>query len=157
MIKYTKGNLLDFPEGINVLVHQANCFHTMGGGIARQIAQRYPEAVEADSRTTKGEANKLGTFSVADLPDGKKIVNLYGQYSISSLVRMTSYDALANGLMTLRDAIEQSAKVDTYVIGLPKGIGCGLGGGAWTIVEAIIKDVFEKSKVPVVIVEYQTT
>ena len=44
MLKHTKGNLLDLAEAglFDVVVQGCNCFNTMGGGIAREIRERYP-------------------------------------------------------------------------------------------------------------------
>ena len=35
-----KGDLL--KSDVPAIIHQCNCFHTMGGGIAVQIASKYP-------------------------------------------------------------------------------------------------------------------
>ena len=61
------GNLLDFPYGINVIAHSCNTLNVMGAGIAEQIANRYPEAKEADDVADKAGQNDLGEFSVADI------------------------------------------------------------------------------------------
>jgi len=39
-VKFKNGNLLDAPELMKV--HQVNCKGVMGGGIAKQIKERYP-------------------------------------------------------------------------------------------------------------------
>ena len=44
--------------------HCANCFCTMGSGIANQIKKVFPEAYTADLKTVSGDINKFGTFSV---------------------------------------------------------------------------------------------
>jgi hypothetical protein len=156
--------------GINVLVHQANCFHTMGGGIARIIAQKYPAAKEADEKTFRGDREKLGTFSVATLADGRRIVNVYSQFDTSAMKntaddikdsveaamavvgRATRYDAVVVGLTKLRNVIEKAKDPSKYTIGIPYGYGSDLAGGSWKIVKAIIESVFGDSKVNVVIV-----
>ena len=40
MIKEVNGNLLTYP-GISVIAHQTNCLGVMGGGIAKQIGDRF--------------------------------------------------------------------------------------------------------------------
>ena len=48
-MKTLKGNLLNsFEKDFNVILHGCNCFSTMGAGIAKQIAEKYPEAYRAD-------------------------------------------------------------------------------------------------------------
>ncbi len=156
--------------GINVIAHQANCFHTMGGGIARVIAQKYPAAKKVDNETLRGDREKLGTFSVAVLPDGRRIVNVYSQYDTSAMLntqddikdsveeamaevgRATRYDAVVAGLTRLESLIRKSKEPSKYTIGIPYGYGSDLAGGKWKIVKAIIYSVFEKSPVNVVIV-----
>lgn len=54
-IKYATGNLVDafINNGVNVLIHQANCFCTMNSGIAKEIKQELPEMFQADCETIK--------------------------------------------------------------------------------------------------------
>ena len=125
----------------------------MGSGIARLIREKYPEAYDADLKSgTKGDSHRLGTFSVAHvLKEDKYIFNLYGQYNYGAMARFTSYDAIDRGLR----------KIETYArenhlstLGLPKNMGCMRGGGSWTIVRAIIEDVFKDSSIELYICNY---
>lgn len=145
MIETRIGNLLE-DDKVNVIIHQCNCHHIMGGGIARKIAQIYPAAEEADRKTVKGDAQKLGTYSVASV-DGKYIINLYGQFDISSGERETSYDALARGFEAIERKIRNSADPEKYILGVPYGLGSDLARGSWTIVRAILEKTFAKSPV----------
>ena len=148
MIKEVEANLLEYP--VDGIIHQANCFHTMGGGIALRIKQRFPEAYEADLKTKAGDSNKLGDFSVAVLSSNLHIYNVYGQYTFG-MGRQTRYDALYDGLA----AVERHARENgLQKLGLPKRMGCVLGGGSWTVVEAIIKDIFEHSPLELHICDY---
>lgn len=172
MIKEKIGDIFEEFEkgGINVIAHQANCFHTMGGGIARIIAQRYPLAQEVDNKTLRGDREKLGTFSLASLPDGRKIVNIYSQYDTSAMLntqddikdsveesmalcgRATRYDAVVSAFEKLERIIAGAKNPEKYTIGIPYGYGSDLAGGSWTIIRAIIERVFGKSPVKVLIV-----
>ena len=68
---------------INVILHCANCFHTMGAGVARAIKDEWPGAFQADLKTPRGDRSKMGTFSFHQ--EGKLVViNLYGQYRYST-------------------------------------------------------------------------
>lgn len=143
MIHHIEGDIFDWFEqdGSRAIIHQANCFHTMGSGIARIIREKYPQAYSVDLMTGKGDRNKLGTFSCAEFPNDKYIINLYSQYTYGrgdmGYGRDTSYDALYNGLMKIN---EDFSGMDFAV---PYGIGCGLGGASWTVVEVILKRVFD--------------
>ncbi len=142
MITELKTNLLTYP--LQAIVHQANCYHTFGAGIALQIKKIYPEAYEVDKTTKCGDRLKLGTFSIAHcLKEDKYIYNMYSQYDFGYIERMTSYDAMYDGLSKIKADILHK---HLSTIGLPKYIGCGLGGGNWNIVNTIINEVFKDTK-----------
>jgi O-acetyl-ADP-ribose deacetylase (regulator of RNase III) len=150
MIKEIDANLLEFPlEG---LMHQANCMHVMGSGIAKSIREKYPEAYHADVTSGNKGSNRLGTYSVAQTKDGKWIYNLYGQFNYGTHTRQTSYDAVCNGLVKIRKNIEEK---NLKTFGCPKLMGCALGGGSWDIVRAIINDVFEDCEIEFYVCNYQ--
>ena len=152
-MKIIEGNLLDCPEGINIIAHGCNCFHTMGAGIARQIKERYPEAYQADKETSYGLKSKLGTFSYAK-SGFIKIANLYTQFNCGGQ-RELNYEALYNCLVNLRDAINHGSNSNSYVLGLPFLIGCGLAGGDARIVKTMHDVIFEEAKFEVIIVKYK--
>ena len=64
-LKHAKGNLLDLAEAgeFDIIIHGCNCFNTMGGGIAREIRERYPEVSTVDSKTVSGDYSKLGNWT----------------------------------------------------------------------------------------------
>ena len=123
MLKHTKGNLLDLAEAgeFDIVVQGCNCFNTMGGGIAREIRERYPMAAVVDSETEKGDYNKLGNYTTAFT--GKfLIVNAYTQYNMSQGTDVFEYTAFELILQKLCHAYGNKR------IGLPY-IGMGLAGG----------------------------
>lgn len=144
-----------FDVDLDVLVHQANCFCTMRSGIAKEIARRYPEAAQVDSLTRRGDMAKLGSYTVAHIPGGantKHVVNLYSQHGYDSDAhrRKTDYNAMYDGLSLMRDNLVNEGK-GNYKVGVPHKIGCGLGGGKWPIVKAIIECVFDQTEFTVII------
>jgi len=128
MLLHTKGNLIDLAENgeFDVIVHGCNCFNTMGGGIAREIRERYPDAARMDSRTARGDINKLGTYTslLVDMPSNHffTIINAYTQYNMSTGEDVFEYDAFA---VIIRKLAHNYRGVR---IGLPY-IGMGLAGG----------------------------
>jgi O-acetyl-ADP-ribose deacetylase (regulator of RNase III) len=123
ILTLTKGNLLDLAEEgrFDVIVQGCNCFNTMGGGIAREIRERYPMAALVDNETLKGDYNKLGNYTTAFT--GKfLIVNAYTQYNMSQGEDVFEYTAFQLILEKLTFAYPGKR------IGLPY-IGCGLAGG----------------------------
>ena len=137
MIDYIDGDLIKLAKEANfdVIVHGCNCHSTMGAGIAPQIKAKYPEAYEADCKTTSGDITKLGTIThtVNTTPI---VVNIYSQFDTKGRRQGKidlDYDALRSGLQ------EVKVKFSGKRIGMPK-IGAGLAGGDWDIIEGIIEE-----------------
>ena len=121
------GNLLDFPPhhpddpdryiGINNIAHSCNTLNIMGGGIARQIKERYPQAYEADTEfhmrreheTLEEFVQPLGKYSKAEiksmfLPNGKgTIYNLYTQANIGADKRQVHYEYFWKALKEMQE------------------------------------------------------
>ena len=148
------GNLLDFPYGINVIAHSCNTLNVMGAGIAQQIAKRYPEAKEADDVADKAGRNDLGEFSVADIEientssfphqefgTNKRKCQIYNLYTQDRMGfgREVNYEALYRNFHLMRNHLNDNPDC---VLGLPHGISCGLAGGNWEIVSAMINAIF---------------
>jgi len=149
MITEIDANLLEYP--LDGIIHQANCFHVMGGGIALRIKNKFPEAYKADLTTVCGDEKKMGTFSLAVLPSNYHIYNMYSQFSITKY-RNTMYDAVHDGLAKIElHARENNLKK----LGLPKNMGSVLGGGDWRIVRAIIEVIFADSPIELYICNYE--
>jgi len=134
------GNILDIKEGI--IGHQVNCQMVMGAGLAKQIRVKYPrvfsEYIEIMGKTKVNR--RLGICQMVEVLPGKLfIANLFGQFHyIPRGKPHTDYGALAMALRNMkRWSTEVLKKCDIY---LPYGIGCGLAGGDWNIVEGIIRD-----------------
>ena len=162
------GNLLDFPPycdstdryvGINCIAHSCNTLNIMGGGLAKQIKERFPQAWEADCKAHAEGKNILGSFSRAIfktifLKEGYgTIYNLYTQENIGN-GRQVNYESLYRSFINLRKEITSLAKEKVFVLGLPYGISCGLAGGSWRIVNSMINEVFLGAVFETYIVKY---
>lgn len=150
IIKTIKGDLIDlFKKGeFKVIAHGANCFSTMGSGIAGQIRQHFPEAYESDKLDNRGSLIKLGSLSYAVTKYGK-IVNLYTQFEPG---RNFEYCALKSAINELEEWLRSKSQIEGVaypVIGIPL-IGAGIGGGNWNV----IKTIFEKSSLEFIVVEW---
>lgn len=153
MITHRIGNLVKEP--LDAFIHQANCFNTMGSGVAREIKNTYPEVYYADCRTNKGSLNKLGTFSYARTLDGKIGYNLYSQYDYGYDGKLyTNYEAMRRGLEKILEHVKTHLKSDAK-IGIPCRMGCARGGGDWNEVLKIIREVFENETLEIVICEFK--
>jgi O-acetyl-ADP-ribose deacetylase (regulator of RNase III) len=136
-----------FEANCDALIHQCNCFHTMGSGVAFYVREFFPEAYAADCQTKCGDPAKLGSFSFAKVtnpkfPNIKSIINLYSQFDFSSESRCTRYDALVDGLTSVRDRMRSKANGELRTLALPFRMGSNRGGGDWRIVRACIESVF---------------
>lgn len=136
--KMVAGDLIDIAlhGGLDVIVHGCNCFNNMGAGIAKTIKEIFPEAYEVDCRTRKGDRNKLGTISVAEVErNGHRIsiVNAYTQYGYGRNQIHADYEAI-------RKAMEEvKTRFQGCRIGYPK-IGAGHAQGDWLVIEPIIQE-----------------
>lgn len=147
MIIEKRGDI--FYQNCDVIIHQANCFATMGAGIAAQIRMRYPEVLEEDRNfyIPIGSKERLGNFSRCMTRNNKVIYNLYGQYNYGR-GRQTDYLAFTNSLKKIFGDINKSG-LSNKKIGIPHLIGCGLAGGDWKIVKRIIEAEALKSNLTV--------
>lgn len=130
----------------DVIVHGCNCRHTMGGGIARQIKNAFPEAEDADLATDYADRAKLGTLSTATVVrDGKPffVANAYTQFEPGA---DANYDAIRSCFCQIKERFAGMR------IGYPR-IGAGIGGGDWAIISAIIDE--ELAGEDHTLVEYQ--
>lgn len=154
MIEWDRvGDLLEQKDVTHIL-HQANLYHVFGSGIARQIRERFPKAFEADRKTHHGDLAKLGTFSSAKVSRSKWVINLYSQRGISSTERTTDYSAMTRGLDAVRDYLVRTEwPVKPIKLGIPYKLGCGLAGGDWAVVRALIYYSFESTYVNVAVVK----
>lgn len=143
MVNYVKGNLLD--SDCDYICHQVNCQGVMGSGIAKQIRERWPWVFSSyraycERRKDKNESPLGEIWGVVIDGEGRNarwVVNMFGQDNFGYYEhRFTSYDAFAKCLEAMRDRLPKDK-----TIGFPKNIGCGLGGGNWKIISALIEEI----------------
>lgn len=137
MIHYVKGNLLD--SDCNYICHQVNCQGVMNSGIAKQIRERWPKVYQSYNKVYtnsfwRNRSGMLGMIDVVSINDNQSVINMFCQdnYGYDNY-RYTSYDAFAEALTEIKNTVHRS-----FTIGFPKNIGCGLGGGDWKIMSALI-------------------
>jgi O-acetyl-ADP-ribose deacetylase (regulator of RNase III) len=153
MINTIKGNVLDTENCI--IAHCVNCQGVMGGGIAREIRQRFPNVYQRYRADYERGLLQLGYVSCVPAgasQDNKMIANCAGQDDFGTHKIQANYDAIRYCFNELNFALEyyfmqsnSSLKLD---LNFPL-FGCGLAGGDWNIVSKIIdeevSDVFNKN------------
>lgn len=127
------------PKELRVIAHVCNTVNKWGKGFVVPLGQRYPGARTAYLKAASQAGKHLLGSVTWHLEDKTLlIVNMVAQEGIKGrggpLIR---YDALAECLKRTVQLIQEKAA--PYVsVHMPR-IGCGLGGGDWKTVEAIIK------------------
>lgn len=140
MVKYVKGNLLD--SDCTYICHQVNCQGVMASGIAKQIRERWPNVYDGYRRFCEHYGHYytnvlLGKVFKAQVDVNKYVLNLFSQNNYGyDGSRFTSYDSFEHCLNVIKDWIPKSSS-----IGFPKNIGCGLGGGNWKVISALIEEI----------------
>ena len=134
-MKIIEGDLIQlaFDGKFDVIVHQCNCFHNFGAGIALQILKQCPSAYEADRNTTIGSKSKLGTISVANVANQFVVVNGYSQYHCGRGKIHTEYYRVKQVFELVK--LHFSGKRIGYPL-----YGAGLAGGDWNIISKIIDE-----------------
>lgn len=123
-MKVVKGDLLAMGKNneFDIIIHGCNCFNTMGGGIAAQIAVQFPDAKLADDETVRGDPGKLGSYTVG--MDGRLVIlNCYTQYGMSrdgqDVFEYIAFERVLSKIIS---------RFGKWRIGMPL-IGMGLAGG----------------------------
>lgn len=138
-IKFCNGDLLN--SNANIIAHQVNARGVMGSGVALAVKTKYPEVFQSYRKFFEEGKLKLGKVDFAKTNDGKIVANMCGQDRYGRDGKQyTDYEALEKCFdKTARYMKEKN--LDS--IAFPFKLGCGLGGGDWNIVFAMIKEYFK--------------
>ncbi len=134
MLVYKKGDILEATE--NMICHQVNIDGVMGGGLALQIAKRYPCVENKYRQYCKRNGNSYkklaGRCFVVSINDSQEILNCFTQKSNFD----TDYEAILSCFETLLMICKSKNKT----ICIPYRYGSGIANGDWNL----IKDIFER-------------
>jgi O-acetyl-ADP-ribose deacetylase (regulator of RNase III) len=162
-MKTIKGDLIKLAEkgNFDIIIQGCNCYNVMGGGLAKQLADRYPKVKQADMCTTRGDKLKLGRFTTAQINTGKTIftvINAYTQYEMSNTKDVFEYGAFEKFLELFSKCVPDYTQGPhrKVSIGFPQ-IGAGLAGGDWSRISKMIEKFSEdvSDYADVTVVEYQ--
>lgn len=139
MISYHKGDLLE--SGCDIICHQVNLDGVMGGGIAYQIAQKYPNCEEEYREMCQkfDLSGNIHFFAYKDKGYHKFIANCFSQRPNFE----TDYKWLEK---VVRKVYCFAKMYELETIGIPKNYGSGIAKGDWNIVEKIWTDAFKDSE-----------
>ena len=138
-IKFYNGDLLN--SNADVIAHQCNARGVMGSGVALAVKTRYPEVFKSYRKFFEEGKLKLGKVDFAKTNDGKVVANMCGQDKYGKDGKQyTDYEALEKCFdKTARYMVEN----EMSTIAFPYKIGCGAGGGDWSVVFKLIKEYFK--------------
>ncbi len=137
-IEHHVGNLLDVTTGI--IVHGCNARGVMGAGVAKAVKKRYPDAYRLYRGVYERQGLAVGQIVPYLVPSGGAppeliIVNAIIQQNYGTYRRQVDYDGLLHCFVQIPYLAKAYGLQDVH---FPL-IGCGLAGGDWSVVEAIIE------------------
>lgn len=135
MINIVNGNILNCTE--DIIVHQVNVQGIMGGGVARQLADRYKGLEDKYSEYCKDHNNRYIDLS-ADIfyymTEDKIIANMFSQKE--------NFDTDYLNMDIALTYLKEFAQKNNLSVAIPYGIGCGIARGEGNKVYKIIEEVF---------------
>lgn len=148
IFRYIRGDLLDSDDFY--IVHCVNAQGAFGSGVAGAIAKKWPavrqdyidfiDTAQCQTDDRKEYYDFIGgniIFSVTP-DDAHNVVHLVGQKHFGSDGRKyVYYDWIYRGFSALKPFIGASTSISIPFL------GCGLAGGSWNIIKAIIEEVFK--------------
>lgn len=140
------GNLLE--TDVYLIAHQVNCLGIMGGGVARQIREKWNRVYTEYKNYIKSYENNnqkspLGTVCYS-VVGNHMIINIFGQEDVSWNSCMTDYNAVRTAFEDFISEYRKSQHItdDTKLqIAIPYKFGCGLAGGDWNIMTELLEDI----------------
>jgi len=134
-MRIIKGDILEVKHGI--VCHQVNCMGKMGAGIALDIRRTWPMVYTDYMNAYRQGKLNLGNVIFSEVAKNiLYVANLCGQYYYGRDKRYTDYDAVKNCLKEL--VKYDDGRLTIYI---PKGMGCSLAGGNWSIVSGLIDEI----------------
>lgn len=153
-ITYLQGDATH-PIGVGpkIVAHCCNNLGVWGAGFVLALSKRWPQPEASYRNLAKAEVDNipLGLVQYVCVCDDITVANIIGQEGVSIRRGLPPirYRALANGLaLVSHHAIDCRATVH-----LPR-LGCGLAGGRWNIVEALIEETLCGYGVPVFVYDF---
>lgn len=156
-INYLKGDATTpFGKGNKIIVHICNDIGKWGKGFVLSISKRWSQP-EREYKTAFSQTPtpSLGDVQFVVVSDNITVANLIGQHGIKKKGRLSEsrppirYKAVRRGLEKVADyTLKNNASVH-----MPR-IGCGLAGGEWTKIEAIINENLCNSGIIVNVYDY---
>jgi O-acetyl-ADP-ribose deacetylase (regulator of RNase III) len=135
MIRFTSGDMFDKDHKINIFINPVNTQGTMGKGLAKEFARRYPSMEAAYQRRCKEGKITIGSLHVWSSGGDKIIINFPTKDHWKD---PSEYEYVEKGLIKLATYLKGlDPKYKNSVVGIP-ALGCGLGGLSWAKVRTML-------------------
>jgi O-acetyl-ADP-ribose deacetylase (regulator of RNase III) len=139
IISYVKGDATAPPAGgMRIICHVCNDIGGWGRGFVTAISRRWPEPereFRAWHRAGETAGFRLGAVALVQVEPELWVANMIAQRGVKAIdgVPPIRYDALRLCL----EELAQHATALAASVHMPR-IGCGLAGGQWSVVEALV-------------------
>ena len=141
MIIIKSGNILESTE--NIICHQVNENGIMGGGLALQIANKYPKVEKEYKEFCSKFKNLLyGQYQICEITERKYIANCFTQRNFNT--NLEDLEKVFRGLL-------ESCKLNDLTICVPHGYGCGIANGNWNEVSKFFEKLSNEYEIVIVI------
>lgn len=145
MLIYKNGDLLDSNQ--NIICHQVNVNGIMGGGLARQIAEKYPKVEEKYKLYCKLFQNDYEKLK--GIPEIVKINNT--QYIANCFTQKLNFDTDYQSIENCFDVILNLCKASDMTVAIPYKYGCGIANGNWDKLEKIFEKLSKNYEIDIFI------
>ena len=138
MIQYKTGDATE-PEGsgVNIIVHCCNNIGKWGAGFTGALSRRWPKPEWRFRKRFADHPPSLGDVQFVHVGDKIIVANIVGQRGIRGPDNPVPvhYGAISIGMRL----VAKKARYYEASIHMPR-MGCGLAGGSWDQIEAILKE-----------------
>jgi O-acetyl-ADP-ribose deacetylase (regulator of RNase III) len=124
-------DILNIPTG--VIVHQVNCQHVMGRGLALAIRQKWPEVF----KEYIAYAWKPGQVQFVKVATNLYVCNLAGQLNYG----LSKPHTMPEAHLWAWPKVAKWASKRELPVYAPWKIGCGCAGGDWAVIQPLIENI----------------
>jgi O-acetyl-ADP-ribose deacetylase (regulator of RNase III) len=156
MIQYVVGDATrPMGEGPKVITHICNDVGGWGSGFVVAISNRWPTA-EAEYRRWHAEGGEapfaLGEVEFVEVEPSLWVANMIGQHGLRTVngVPPVRYEAVEAALTK----VAEFARAQSATVHMPR-IGCGLAGGEWNKIEAIVDRTLVRNGIAVTVYDLE--
>ena len=164
-MKYIVGDICEpVSDGKIIICHIVNDLGVMGAGVAKALYLKWYQVKTEYIRWAKNppekRAFKLGNIQPVTVDKDIVVINMIGQNGTisnpTSDAPPVRYEAIKACLAKVAKGVASLSNKYDVSVHIPYLMGCGLAGGDWKKVKAIINDCLCKKGIEVIIYVHET-